>query len=320
MLRSFLIYLSKASWAQRLVTGWGFAWRAASRFIAGTQIDDAVRVIRDLNARGINVTVDHLGEHTSTAEEAVEATQAIIATLVSIQKAGLCANVSIKLSQIGLALDERVCQQNLERILARAKELDNFVRIDMEDTPYTDRTLGMCRLMRKKGYKNVGIALQSYLYRTEEDARALLADGTPIRLVKGAYRELPSKAFPRKADVDANFDLITKLMMDSVAATNSPRRGDRDGCFPPIPAIGTHDERRIEFATKYATRINLPKTRYEFQMLYGIRRDLQQKLHAEGYSVRVYVPFGTHWYPYFMRRLAERPANIWFFVSNFFRR
>jgi proline dehydrogenase len=320
MLRSVLIYFSKAHWAQRLVMGWGITWRAASRFIAGTKIEDAVRVIHELNARGFNVTLDHLGEHTSTAEEASDATLAIIDTLVSIEQSGLCANVSIKLSQIGLGLDERVCRQNLERILAKAKEFDNFVRIDMEDTPYTDQTIGLCEQMRKQGYMNVGIAIQSYLYRTEGDARKLLEDLTPIRLVKGAYQEPASKAFPRKADVDANFDLLTKLMMDAAAASPEPRGRPQDGCYPPIPAIGTHDEKRIEFATRYAAKINLPKSAYEFQMLYGIRRDIQEKLRAEGYSVRVYVPFGTHWYPYYMRRLAERPANIWFFVSNFFRK
>jgi proline dehydrogenase len=319
MLRSLLIYLSKAVWAQRLVMGWGVAWKAASRFIAGTKIEDAVRVIRELNARGINVTLDHLGEHTSRSEEASEATVAIIRTLGAIKKSGLCANVSIKLTQIGLGLDEKVCRQNLERILSKAKEYGNFVRVDMEDTPYTDQTIGLYRQMRRKGYRNVGIALQSYLYRTEVDARQLLADKTPIRLVKGAYQEPADKAFPRKADVDANFDLLTKLMMDTALRAKSSRASS-DGCFPPIPAIGTHDEKRIDFARQYAKKIGLPKSAYEFQMLYGIRRDLQEKLQKDGYGVRVYVPFGTHWYPYYMRRLAERPANIWFFVSNFFRK
>jgi proline dehydrogenase len=319
MLRSLLIYLSKASWAQRLVMGWGFAWRAASRFVAGTKIEDAVRVIRELNARGINVTLDHLGEHTSTAEEASEATAAIIGTLGAIKKSGLCANVSIKLTQIGLGLDGRVCRENLERILAKAKEYGNFVRVDMEDTPYTDQSIGLCQEMRRKGYRNVGIALQSYLYRTEADARNLLADETPIRLVKGAYQEPATKAFPRKPDVNANFDLLTKLTMDAALGIK-PARAATDGCFPPIPAIGTHDEKRIAFATQYAEKIGLPKSAFEFQMLYGIRRDLQEKLRAQGFGVRVYVPFGTHWYPYTVRRLAERPANIWFFVSNFFRK
>jgi proline dehydrogenase len=319
MLRSLLIYLSKAHWAQQLVTRWGFAWRAASRFIAGTKIEDAIRVIRELNARGINVTLDHLGEHTSSAEEASDATLAIIRTLGALKKSGLCANVSIKLSQIGLGLDEQVCSQNLERILAKAKEYHNFVRIDMEDTPYTDQTLNLCKQMRRRGYRHAGVALQSYLYRTEADARALLADKTPIRLVKGAYQEPASKAYPKKADVDANFDLLTKLMLDAASAPRAPR-GSPDGCIPPIPAIGTHDAKRIEFATQYAAKIGLPKSAFEFQMLYGIRRDLQEKLRSEGYSVRVYVPFGTHWYPYYMRRLAERPANVWFFISNFLRK
>jgi proline dehydrogenase len=319
MLRSFFIYLSKAIWAQRLVMGWGFAWKAASRFVAGTRIEDAVRVIRELNARGINVTLDHLGEHTSTPEEASEATVAIIKTLGAIKKSGLCANVSIKLTQIGLGLDERVCRQNLERILAKAKEYGNFVRIDMEDTPYTDQTIGLCEQMRVKGFKNVGIALQSYLYRTEADARRLLATKTPIRLVKGAYQEPADRAFPRKADVDANFDLLTKHMLDTSLKARSAK-SSLDGCFPPIPAIGTHDDKRIEFALQYAKKIGLPATSFEFQMLYGIRRDLQEKLRQDGYQVRVYVPFGTHWYPYYMRRLAERPANVWFFVSNYFRK
>ena len=189
----------------------------------------------------------------------------------------------------------------------------------MEDTPYTDQTLRLFEQMRDQGYGNTGIVLQSYLYRSEADARKLLADGTPIRLVKGAYQEPPDKAFPKKADVDANFDLLTKIMMDAALAAKSPRSGSNP-CFPPIPAIGTHDEKRIEFARQYAERIGLSKQEYEFQMLYGIRRDLQERLVREGYLVRVYVPFGTHWYPYFMRRLAERPANIWFFVSNFFRK
>jgi proline dehydrogenase len=318
MLRSFLIYLSKAAWAQRVVTGWGLAWRVASRFIAGTKIEDAIRVIRELNAQGINVTLDHLGEHTSTPEEATEATAAILATLDAIRRSGLCANVSIKLTQIGLGLDESVCRQNLERILTRAKEGSNFVRIDMEETPYTDQTLGLCIQMRLNGFKNTGTVLQSYLYRTEADARKLLADGIPIRLVKGAYQEPADKAFPRKVDVDANFDLLTKIMMDAALEAKSPKIS-ADGCFPPLPAIGTHDSNRIDFAKRYAEKVALSKDAFEFQMLNGIRRDLQDQLVREGYRVRVYVPFGTHWYPYFMRRLAERPANVWFFISNFVR-
>lgn len=319
MLRSFFIYLSKATWAQNLVSGWGFAWKTASRFVAGTKIEDAIIVINELNSKGINVTLDHLGENTSKPEEASEATDIIINTLDEINKSNLCANVSIKLTQIGLGLDENLCGQNLERILVKAKEYNNFIRIDMEDTPYTDKTISLYYQMHKKGYKNTGLVLQSYLYRTESDARKLLKDRTAIRLVKGAYQEPADKAFPKKADVDANYDLLTKIMIDA-ASDGGSTMSSNNGCFPPIPAIATHDENRITFAKQYIQKTNLPKESVEFQMLYGIRRDLQEQLIKEGYSVRVYVPFGTHWYPYFMRRLAERPANVWFFISNFLRK
>lgn len=319
MLRSFFIYLSKSAWAQNLVTNWSFAWRFASRFVAGTQLTEAIRVVKELNGRNINATLDHLGEHTSTPEEAQDATDHILATVDAIGEAGVRANVSIKLTQIGLGLDENVCAQNLERILARARTHNTFVRIDMEDTPYTDKTLDLLYAMRTKGYLNTGTVLQSYLFRSEADTRRLVADGITIRMVKGAYKEPADKAFPKKADVDANFDLLTKIMLDAQLSSDAPRLS-ADGRFPPIPALGTHDEKRIVFAKQYAEKIGLPKDALEFQMLYGIRRDLQEGLAKEGYPVRIYVPFGTHWYPYFMRRLAERPANIWFFISNFFRR
>jgi proline dehydrogenase len=319
MLRSFFIYLSKAAWAQRLVTGWKFAWRAASRFVAGSTIPDAIDAVRNLNTKGINATLDHLGESTSTREEAVKAADDIIALLDQINASGVRANVSIKLTQVGLALDEGLCAQNLERILTRARQYNNFVRIDMEDTPFTDRTIGLYRQMRQKGFQRTGIVVQSYLYRTEKDTRALLAEGACFRLVKGAYKEPAEVAFPKKADVDANFDLLTQIMCDAALAAGAPTLS-ADGHVPPIPALGTHDPKRIEFGKNYAAKIGLPKQALEFQMLYGIRRDLQEQCLAEGYPVRVYVPYGTHWYPYFMRRLAERPANIWFFVSNFFRK
>ena len=318
MLRSFLIYLSQAAWAQNTVTNWNFAWRTASRFVAGTKLDDAIRVVSELNARNINVTLDHLGEHTNTPEEAQQSTDSILASLDVIGKSDARANVSIKLTQIGLSLDEGLCAQNLEQILARAKSVNVFIRIDMEDTPYTDKTIDMFYKMRAKGFTNVGVVLQSYLFRTEADARRLLGDKAPIRLVKGAYNEPADKAFPKKTDVDANYDLLAKIMIDAAVASGAPTLGN-NGRFPPIPAFGTHDEKRIAFAKQYAEKVNLPKEAMEFQMLYGIRRDLQEQLANEGYPVRVYVPFGTHWYPYFMRRLAERPANIWFFISNFFR-
>lgn len=321
MLRSLLIYLSKAAWAQKLITRWGFAWRAASRFVAGDTIEDAVRVVRELNAKGINATLDRLGEHTSTAEEANAAADAIVQVLHEIDKTGVKANVSIKLTQIGMGLDEETCRQNLARILERAKQSGNFVRIDMEDTPYTDITLGMYRSMLERGFTSddVGLVIQSYLFRAEADTRALLEKPTRIRLVKGAYNEPPEKAFHKKADTDSNFDLLTKIMLDaSLGKENNTLRAD--GRTPPLAAIASHDDKRIDFAKKHAEKIGLPKQALEFQMLYGIRRDLQESLVKEGYPVRVYVPFGTQWYPYFMRRLAERPANIWFFVSNYFRK
>jgi proline dehydrogenase len=319
MLRSFLIYLSKAAWAQRLVSGWKFAWRAASRFVAGNTIADAIAAARDLNANGINVTMDHLGESTATREDAVKAADDIIELLDQIKTSGVRANVSVKLTQIGLALDENLCAQNLERILTRAKSYQNFVRIDMEDTPFTEQTLGMYREMRKRGFQKTGIVVQSYLYRTEKDTRDLLGNGSSFRLVKGAYKEPADLAYPRKADVDANYDLLTQIMIDATKGAGCPTVS-ADGHIPPIPAIGSHDPKRLEFAKLYAEKVGLPKNAIEFQMLYGIRRDLQQQLVKDGYPVRVYVPYGTQWYPYFMRRLAERPANVWFFVSNFFRK
>jgi proline dehydrogenase len=321
MLRSFLIYLSKAPWAQKLVTSWGFAWRAASRFVAGETAGDAIRAVRELNEKCINATLDHLGEHTSTVDEADRATEDILLILDQIDKAGVRANVSIKLTQIGLGLDEEICRRNLVRILERVKECKNFLRIDMEDTPYTDITLAMYYSVLQRGFNvgQVGLVVQSYLYRTEADVRKLLEYNTHLRLVKGAYKEPTDKAFPKKADVDANFDLLTKLMIDAAFKIEA-NRISTDGRVPPIPAIATHDQKRIAFGKQYAEKVGLPKEALEFQMLYGIRRDLQEQLVNQGYPVRVYVPFGTHWYPYFMRRLAERPANIWFFVSNYFRK
>lgn len=321
MLRSFLIYLSKAAWAQKLVTSWGFAWRAASRFVAGTNAGNAIQAVRELNAKGINVTLDHLGEHTSTMEEASNATEDILAILDEIDKAQVRANVSIKLTQIGMGLDESICQQNLIRILERARQHNNFVRIDIEDTPYTDVTISVYNAMLERGFttKQMGMAVQAYLYRAEADVRKLLETNTRFRLVKGAYKEPADKAYPKKADVDANYDLLTKILIDCNAKLED-NKVSADGRVPPIPAIATHDEKRIDFAKQYAEKVGLPKEGLEFQMLYGIRRELQEKLVKAGYPVRVYVPFGTHWYPYFMRRLAERPANIWFFVSNFFRK
>jgi proline dehydrogenase len=321
MLRSFLIYLSKAAWAQKLMTSWGIAWRVASRFVAGVTVGEALGAVRELNENCINATLDQLGEHTSTMEEADRATEGIVRVLDEIERAGVRANVSIKLTQIGMGLDEEICRQNLVRILDQVKKHGNFLRIDMEDTPYTDTTLGIFYSMLQRGFNvsQVGLVVQSYLYRTEADVRKLLEYNTHLRLVKGAYKEPTDKAFPKKTDVDASFDLLTKLMIDAACKIET-NKISRDGRVPPIPAIATHDEKRIAFAKQYAEKVGLPKEALEFQMLFGIRRDMQEQLVKQGYPVRIYVPFGTHWYPYFMRRLAERPANIWFFVSNFFRK
>jgi proline dehydrogenase len=304
-----------------MVTGWKLAWQTASRFVAGESIPDAIRVVRELNEKGIVATLDQLGEHTSTAEEATHSTEGILEILDEIDKAGVKSNVSIKLTQIGMGLDDSLCLENLTRILHRAKGYKNFVRIDMEDTPYTDTTIELLNSVMNDGFniRTVGLVVQSCLYRTEEDTRKLLEKEVRFRLVKGAYSEPPDKAYPKKADVDANFDLLTKILIDAALAIDSPSLSE-DGRIPPVPAIATHDEKRIDFAKQYAEKVGLPKEALEFQMLYGIRRDLQDHLAAEGYPMRVYVPFGTHWYPYFMRRLAERPANIWFFISNFFRK
>jgi proline dehydrogenase len=319
MLRTFLLYLSKAAWAQRLVTGWRFAWRAASRFVAGSSVREAMAVVQKLNDRGINVTLDHLGENTTTRQEARKATEDILTLLDAIQRASLRAGVSVKLTQIGLALDPELCAQNLEQILTRARQHHSFVRVDMEDSPYTEQTIQLYRQMYTKGYENTGLVIQAYLYRSEQDLCQLSAAGARIRLVKGAYDEPPVWAFPKKRDVDDNFDRLTQVLIEAAQAAGSPSVS-ADGRLPPQAAIATHDPRRIDFSQAHARKVGLPKIALEFQMLYGIRRDLQELCLHEGYPVRVYVPYGTHWYPYFMRRLAERPANVWFFLSNFFRK
>lgn len=319
MLRSFLIYLSKAAWMKRIMTHWGIAWRVASRFVAGESLEEAIKVISELNKKGMRATLDQLGENTETVADARRTGEDILTILDGIQQAGVVSGLSIKLTQVGLALDESLCIEIVEKILMRAREYGNFVRIDMEDSGCVDATMRVYRALRAKRYDNVGMVLQSYLYRAEEDTKILLEDGCPIRMVKGAYKEPADIAFPKKSDVDQNFDKLMGLMIDAEGKHPDRLKG-KDGRWPPIPAAGTHDEKRITFAKEYAKKAGLPKERLEIQMLYGIRRDLQDSLAAEGYPVRVYVPYGTEWYPYFMRRLAERPANLWFFISTFFRK
>jgi proline dehydrogenase len=319
MLRSFLIYLSKAAWARRLITSWDFAWRAASRFVAGEQLEDAIALVRVLNARNIAATLDHLGENTTNAAEAERATADILAMFDAIDQAGVRSNVSVKLTQIGLAVDRDLCAENLKKILNYAWQKNNFVRIDMEDSPWVDATLGLYYQMRAAGFDNTGVVIQAYLYRSEKDLTQIIRQGGRVRLCKGAYKEPGHVAYPSKADVNKNYDMLAALLVDGACANQSPLI-TADGRVPPIPAIASHDPMRIQAARAYAQRVGLPKQALEFQMLNGIRRDLQEQLAAEGYPVRVYVPFGSEWYPYFTRRLAERPANLWFFISNFFRK
>ena len=319
MLRAFFISLSKATWAQRWITRWGFAWRAASRFIAGENGEEAILAIRQLNESGILATLDHLGENTSSAAEARKSTDEILQVLDQIHISGVRSNVSIKLSQIGLLLDDELCQQNLARILQKAQLTNNFVRIDMEDSSLTAKTLDALRWARAHGFFNVGIVIQSYLHRSAADVRMLIEEGIRVRLVKGAYQEPASVAYPAKEDVDKAFDQLAELLLAG-SLSHRVDSNPTDGRVPPLAAIASHDVKRIQFAREVQQKLGLPKEALEFQMLYGIRRDLQQELAAAGYPVRVYVPYGTHWYPYFMRRLAERPANVWFFISNFFKR
>jgi proline dehydrogenase len=319
MLRSFFIYLSKANWARKIVMGMSLARKMSSRFVAGEKLEDAIQVIKELNAKGINATLDHLGEHTATAEDSRSATRDILEALDAIQESGVRANVSVKLTQFGLVVDPKLCADNLAEIVERAASYNNFVRVDMEDSPVTQITLDIMREMRQRGYYNVGIVIQAYLYRSEADIQLLIQDCYTVRLCKGAYKEPARVAFPRKKDVDANYDKLAAMLMDGAKEKGCPAVTD-DGRYPPMPGLATHDARRVAFAKEYARKVGLPQQAMEFQMLYGIRRELQDQLASEGYPVRVYVPYGTEWYPYYMRRLAERPANVWFFVSNFFRR
>lgn len=319
MFRSFFLYLSKANWAKQLVTHWKFAWRAASRFVAGEKLEDAINVIKALNDKGINATLDQLGENTTNPDEARKATQDALDIIKAIKETGVRSNISIKLSQIGLTLDKNLCIENMQKILSFARETGNFVRIDMEDSPWVDATLEVYRELVHRGFTCVGLVIQSYLFRSQDDVAKLIKDCTRIRLCKGAYKEPADIAFPLKRDVDANYDSLAKMMMDRVLEVSCPTISE-DGKIPPLPAFATHDPKRIEYARNYAQSIGLPKNAIEFQMLHGIRRDLQEQLAADGYKVRIYVPYGTQWYPYFTRRLAERPANVWFFISNFFRK
>jgi proline dehydrogenase len=272
----------------------------ARRFVAGETVDEALAAARDLHARGLAHTLDLLGEGVSTLAEADAATRAYIAVLQAIVGAGVDRNISLKLTQLGLDLDRAACVDNLRRILEHAGPDDFFVRIDMEESRYTDRTLTIFETLWDQGYRNIGVVIQSALHRSEGDVRALNAIGARVRLVKGAYNEPKGVAYQAKADVDRAYVRLMRLLLDG-------------GTYP---AIATHDPAMIAATCEYAAAQGIGTDRFEFQMLYGIRRDLQQTLHDEGYRLRIYVPFGTHWFPYFMRRLGERPANVGFVLKS----
>jgi proline dehydrogenase len=279
------------------------ARRLATRFVAGETLDQALGVGRDLNSENISITLDHLGESVTSLEEAAEARDVYLGAMTAIQQTGIRGNVSLKLTQFGLDLSAGDCRANVEQLVSQAAAWNSFVRVDMESSAYTDRTLDLVRDLHAR-HKAVGVVIQAYLYRSRKDVEDLCERGIRVRLCKGAYLEPASVAFPQKADVDRAYAELMKLLLE---------RGD-------YPAIATHDEALIEETKRYAARKKISPDTFEFQMLYGIRRDLQRKLIQDGYRLRLYVPFGKAWYPYYMRRLAERPANVLFMVRNLFRK
>ncbi|HEX7052038.1 MAG TPA: proline dehydrogenase family protein [Longimicrobiales bacterium] len=299
MLREAILHLSENRLARRIAMEAPFASSVARRFVAGETLDDAVSAARALNDAGMTVSLDYLGESVRNREEATAAADLYCRILDRIAAEGLRANVSLKLTQMGQDIDEDFLRENIGRVLDRAREHDIFVRFDMESSAYTQRTLDFFRRVWGDGYTNVGVVIQSYLYRSEADIRMLNELGARVRLCKGAYKEPESVAFPEKKDVDANYIRLMKLLLS-------------DGNYP---GIATHDERMIAATKAYAREREIPTSSYEFQMLYGVRRDVQQHLVAEGYNLRIYVPFGEAWYPYLMRRMAERPANLMFIVD-----
>ncbi len=277
----------------------------SSRFVAGMEIEDVLQACEVLNKAGISATLDSLGESVMNAEEAQRSAEIYHQLLDAIEKRGLDANVSVKLTQVGMDVDPMLATSIVAALTEHAGHRGSFVRVDMEGTPYTQATLDMVRTIHNAQENNgrVGAVIQAYLYRSEEDIKTLLQDRIRIRLCKGAYKEPPDKAFPKKEDVDANYVKLTKLLLTSEV----------------YHGIATHDESIIRETKKFVQEQGIGRETFEFQMLHGVRRDLQRSLTHEGYRVRCYVPFGHEWYPYFMRRLAERPANVLFIAKNFFR-
>jgi proline dehydrogenase len=303
VLKATLLKAAASPRLRRQVTSNPVAWRVARRFIAGNQLDDAERVIRQLNAKGCSVALDHLGENTESESQARAATAAYLAALDRIQEESLDANISVKLTALGLDIGTGLAAEEAAKVAARGKEVGAMVGVDMESQAYVERTLDLVEALRRS-YDGVGVCLQAYLHRCPADLARLNRAGVPVRLVKGAYQESPRVALQRKAEVDAAFaELLDTLVRDN-----------------PYPMVATHDERLVRLTKTLVARYARDRSTFEFQMLYGVRRDLQEQVVAEGYRLRVYVPYGDQWYPYLMRRLAERPANLYFFLSNLVKR
>jgi proline dehydrogenase len=292
--------LSRSNTLKRLASAYGMATPRsfARRFIAGEQIDDAIAAARALQAKGLLLTLDYLGESVTTTDQANSATREYIRLIDDIVASGIERNVSLKLSQLGLAIDKATCVDNMRRILEPARQHEFFVRIDMEGSAYTEVTLEVFETLWSLEYRNIGVVLQSYLYRTERDLRRMNEIGARVRLVKGAYKEPAAVAYQQKADVDAAYLRQMRLLLDH-------------GSYP---AFATHDVAILKEIKSYAAERRVGSDKYEFQMLYGVRRDLQSSFVADGYRMRVYIPFGREWFPYFMRRLGERPANVGFVI------
>ena len=303
--KAFFYALSRSARLKRLASRYGLATphSFASRFIAGETIEGALDVARRLQSEGLLVTLDHLGESVRTLEEAAAATREYVRLMDVIVAAGIERNISLKLTQLGIDVDRATCVDNLRRILEPGARNGFFVRMDMENSPYTERTLEIFETLWEQKYRNIGVALQSYLYRTENDVRRMNELGARVRLVKGAYKEPASVAHQRMDDVSGAFVRLARLLLD-------------EGTYP---AIATHDEDAIRQVREYAVSRGIATDRFEFQLLYGIRRDVQLRLAEAGHPVRVYVPFGREWFPYFMRRLGERPANLNFVLKSLIR-
>jgi proline dehydrogenase len=299
--RNALLYLSKQEGLKDFATRFAPFKRLTTRFVAGEDIEEAIAAIRVINARGASASFDHLNESVEKREETEGEVREYREILKRIDETGIRSNVSIKLTQFGLEIDPELAYNNARAVVQDAASRGNFVRVDMEASNVTQVTIDIFKRLRAEfGLNDVGIVLQSYLRRTLDDAKDLLRIPARIRICKGAYNEGPDVAFPDKKDVDENYVRVMQLLLSS---------GTYHG-------IATHDERMIDATIDFAQRKGISKESFEFQMLYGVRRDLQEKLARDGYNMRVYVPYGKHWYPYFMRRLAERPANIWFVMKN----